>query len=51
MVECSSGSWSQRRLDRAPLVHGPVTFRHLIEGERQIENLAGLFSISFRASP
>src|SRR6516162_10837832 len=32
----------QKRLDRAALVHGAVTFRHLIERQRQIEDLAGV---------
>src|SRR6185369_10660798 len=32
----------QKRLDGASLVHGPIAFSHLIEGQSQIENLAGI---------
>ena len=32
----------QQRLDRAMLIHSAVSFRHLIEGQRQIEYLAGI---------
>src|SRR5215470_2315912 len=32
----------QKRLDRATLVHGAVTFRHLCQRQRQIEDLAGI---------
>jgi hypothetical protein len=32
----------QQRLDRAAVVHGTATFSHLVEGQREIEDLAGL---------
>ena len=34
--------WSQQRLDRAPLVHRSISLRHLVEGQREIEDLAGI---------
>jgi len=33
---------AQQRLNRAALVHGAVTLRHLIQGEHQIEHLSGV---------
>src|SRR4051812_40269834 len=32
----------QQRLDRAPLIHCPVAFRHLGEGQSQVEDFAGV---------
>src|SRR5260221_10809302 len=34
--------WTQQRLDGAAFVHGAVAFCHLVEGQGQIENLAGV---------
>src|SRR5438094_7220734 len=34
--------WAQERLDRAALVHGAVAFGHLVEGQGQVEDLAGV---------
>src|SRR4051794_7969840 len=33
---------AQQRLDRAALVHRPVAFRHLVEGQGQVEDPAGI---------
>src|SRR5947208_4192312 len=35
-------SWTQQRLDRATLIHHAVTLRHLLERQRQVEDLAGI---------
>jgi hypothetical protein len=32
----------QQRLDRAALVHRTVALRHLLEGQRKVEDLAGV---------
>src|SRR6185437_9066969 len=32
--------WAQQRLDRATLVHGAVSLRHLVQGKCQVEDLA-----------
>jgi len=42
MKEAQSASGAQQRLDRAALVHRAVTLRHLLEGQGQVENLAGV---------
>ena len=33
---------SQQCLDRAPLVHGAIALRYLVEGQCEIENFAGI---------
>src|SRR5437867_9279511 len=35
-------SWAQQRLDRAALIHCAVGFRHLIERQGHVEDLAGV---------
>ena len=39
---CSQISGHQQRLDRTAFVHRAVAFRHLIERQRQVEDLAGV---------
>jgi hypothetical protein len=35
-------SGTQQRLDRAAFVHGAVALGHLFEGQRQVEDSAGI---------